>query len=87
MPKSLEELQSIAKRIRREIIEMTGKSDAIDLFLNFPVMDMNRNAIWGNPDHAPQDGIDRMNRFWGDESWKRAAYPESPQHDLFPLPA
>jgi len=42
------------------------------MFLNFPVMDM--NAIWRNPDQAPRGGVDRMNRFWGDESWKRAAY-------------
>jgi three-Cys-motif partner protein len=45
----------------------------IDLFLNFPVMDMNRNAIWREPKSAPADGIERMNRFWGDESWRQAA--------------
>ena len=43
-----------------------GQSKAIDLFLNFPVMDMNRNAIWHSPENAPTDGIERMNRFWGD---------------------
>jgi len=56
------------------------------MFLNFPVMDMNRNAIWRNPDQAPRGGVDRMNRFWGDESWKRAAYAESRQHNLFSSP-
>jgi hypothetical protein len=40
---------------------------------------MNRNAIWRSPDKAPQDGIDRMNRFWEDVSWRRAAYIESDQ--------
>ena len=30
-----------------EIMQQAGKSNAIDMFLNFPVMDMNRNAIWG----------------------------------------
>src|SRR5258708_40329670 len=59
-----------------EVIQMAGQSRAIDLFLNFPVMDMNRNAIWRTPDRASPDGIDRMNRFWGDESWKQAAYAE-----------
>jgi three-Cys-motif partner protein len=53
-----------------DIIELAGKFGAVDLFLNFPVMEMNRNAIWRNPEKTPQDGIDRMNRFWGDESWK-----------------
>jgi hypothetical protein len=35
----------------------------------FPVMDMNRNAIWKNPEKVPQSGVDRMNKFWGDESF------------------
>lgn len=66
-----------------EVMLQAGKSRAIDMFLNFPVMDMNRNAIWRNPDKAPQDGRDRMTRFWGDDSWKTAAYSENPQSNLF----
>jgi three-Cys-motif partner protein len=69
-----------------EVMLQAGQSRAVDMFLNFPVMDMNRNAIWRNPDRAPQDGLHRMNRFWGDESWKQAAYAESPQHNLFSAP-
>lgn len=64
-------------------MEMAGKSGAVDMFLNFPVMDMNRNAIWRDPGAVPQDGIDRMNKFWGDSSWRTAAYSEHPQTDLF----
>jgi three-Cys-motif partner protein len=56
------------------------------MFLNFPVMDMNRNAIWRNPDQAPQGGVERMTRFWGDASWRDAAYTTSPQQDLFSAP-
>jgi three-Cys-motif partner protein len=66
-----------------EVMLQAGQSKAIDMFLNFPVMDMNMNAIWHNPDKAPQDGIDRMNRFWGDESWREAAYAESDQGNFF----
>jgi three-Cys-motif partner protein len=69
-----------------QAIEMAGHSDAVDMFLNFPVMDMNRNAIWRNPAGVPQDGIDRMNRFWGDESWRTAAYVEHAQGDFFGTP-
>jgi three-Cys-motif partner protein len=29
-----------------EVMAQAGQSRAIDMFLNFPVMDMNRNAIW-----------------------------------------
>ena len=53
------------------------------MFLNFPVMDMNRNAIWRNPDKAPAGGVDRMNKFWGDEFWRRAAYVGSRQGNFF----
>jgi three-Cys-motif partner protein len=66
-----------------EVVFLAGQSQAIDMFLNFPVMDMNRNAIWRNPKGVPQDGIERMTRFWGDESWKKVAYLESAQGDLF----
>jgi three-Cys-motif partner protein len=69
-----------------EVMHLAGQSQAVDMFLNFPVMDMNRNAIWKNPAGIPQDGIERMNRFWGDESWKKIAYVESPQGNLFSPP-
>jgi three-Cys-motif partner protein len=69
-----------------EVMLRAGQSQAIDMFLNFPVMDMNRNAIWRSPDKGPQDGLERMTRFWGDESWKQVAYSESSQHNLFSAP-
>jgi three-Cys-motif partner protein len=49
-------------------------------------MDMNRNAIWRNPEKVPRGGIERMNRFWGDETWKEAAYADSPQFEFFSAP-
>ena len=69
-----------------EVIRMAGQSKAIDMFLNFPVMDMNRNAIWKDASKAPADGIERMNKFWGDDSWKQAAYAEAKQADMFGTP-
>ncbi len=66
-----------------EVILRAGQSQAVDMFLNFPVMDMNRNAIWRHPERVPQEGIERMNKFWGDDSWRSAAYVESKQQSLF----
>jgi three-Cys-motif partner protein len=63
-----------------------SRSEVVDLFLNVPVMDMNRNAIWREPERAPAGGIERMIRFWGDESWRQAAYARSAQQDLFSDP-
>ncbi len=66
-----------------EVMRLAGQSRAVDMFLNFPVMDMNRNAIWRNSEKVPHEGVERMNRFWGDESWRNAAYLESKQTSLF----
>jgi three-Cys-motif partner protein len=66
-----------------EVMLQAGRSRAVDMFLNFPVMDMNRNAIWRNPGKVPIGGIERMTKFWGDASWKQAAYGESLQGSLF----
>lgn len=65
------------------MILQAGQSRAVDLLLNFPVMDMNRNAIWRNPENVPKAGIERMNRYWGDESWRQAAYAEARQGSFF----
>ena len=69
-----------------EVMRQAGQSGAVDMFLNFPVMDMNRNAIWKARERAPSEGVERMTRFWGDESWIEAAYAESPQYQLFSAP-
>jgi three-Cys-motif partner protein len=66
-----------------EVMARAGQSGAIDIFLNFPVMDMNRNAIWRNPDRASKDGMGRMDRFWGDDTWRKAAYVVSAQTNMF----
>ncbi len=61
-----------------EVIEDAGELGTIDLFLNFPIMDINRNALWRNPEGVPAEGIARMNDFWGDESWRDIAYERRP---------
>lgn len=57
-----------------EVMSMAGHLGTIEIFLNFPVMDMNRNVLWHNPDKVTQSQKDRMNFFWGDETWHEAAY-------------
>jgi three-Cys-motif partner protein len=57
-----------------QVIFQAGRLGTVDMFLNFPVMDMNRNALWRNLDKVSLDRASRMTRFWGDESWKQAAY-------------
>lgn len=60
--------------LRWEVIFRAGQLGTVDMFLNFPVMDMNRNILWRNPDKVSAERSTRMTAFWGDESWKDAAY-------------
>lgn len=66
-----------------KVIETAGKMRSIDMFLHFPVADMNRNVLWRNPQGISDADIERMNIYWGDESWKKIVYGVSPQGDLF----
>jgi three-Cys-motif partner protein len=59
-----------------DVIRKAGEMKSIDLFLNFPIADMNRNVFWGNPEGVAADDIARMNAFWGDESWRNVAYEQ-----------
>lgn len=62
-------------------IESIGKARTMDVFLNFPLMDINRNAALKVLEASnPEEGA-RLTRIWGDDSWKHLAYVE--QSDLF----
>ena len=65
------------------VISTIGQMRSVEIFLNFPVADMNRNVLWHDPQRVSQAQIDRMNRFWGDDSWRKVAYKPSLQMDLF----
>lgn len=66
-----------------EVLETAGKMKSIEIFLNFPTMDMNRNALWRNPENIDKESKARMTAFWGDDSWQTAAYSTSAQQSLF----
>lgn len=56
------------------VVRTAGQLKTIDLLLHFPMMDMNMNVLWRNPDSVNPDQAARMTRYWGDESWESAAY-------------
>ncbi len=70
--------------LKWEVIQAAGQLRTIDMFLNFPVMDMNRKVIWHDPSGVRPSDIKRMDDFWGDQSWKKVAYTTS--RDLFSHP-
>jgi len=54
-----------------------------EIFLNFPLMDMNRNVLHKDLLSAEPDQIDRMNRFCGTDEWQEILYKEDNQMNLF----
>lgn len=64
-----------------KVIETAGRMKSIEIFLNFPVADMNRNVFWHNPQGVGENDIERINAYWGDDSWRQAAY--TTKNDLF----
>lgn len=63
------------------VLHTAGKMKSLEIFLNFPVADMNRNVLWRDKTNVDPKQIARMNNFWGDTSWEDAAY--SSQGNLF----
>lgn len=59
-----------------EVIEAAGKARSIEIFMNFMIMDINRNAMRKNPDKSLASKVAQMTRLWGDETWKDAGYDQ-----------
>ncbi len=57
-----------------KVIETAGQMKSIDVFLNFPVADMNRNVLRRDPEGVEDPQKARMEAFWGDDSWRDIAY-------------
>ncbi|MBZ5678166.1 MAG: three-Cys-motif partner protein TcmP [Acidobacteriia bacterium] len=59
-----------------DVIEAAGKAQSIEIFVNFMIMDINRNALRRNPDKSIKTKVDQMTRLWGDDSWLDAGYDQ-----------
>jgi three-Cys-motif partner protein len=60
-----------------EVVCKAGQMKSVEIFLNFPVMDMNMNVLWRDPDKVDKKQIARMDAFWGDDSWRHIAYQKT----------
>jgi three-Cys-motif partner protein len=56
------------------VVAEAGRLGTVDLLINFPLMDMNRNVLWHQPDRVSAEQAERMTRFWGDDTWRNVAY-------------
>lgn len=58
-----------------EVVYTAGQMRSIEIFLNFPIMDMNMNILRrSRSDMVDAEQINRMNKYWGGEVWREIAY-------------
>jgi len=56
------------------VIYQAGSMQSLDIFINFPIHDINRTVLHHDPEGVSRANIERMNAFWGDESWREVGY-------------
>lgn len=56
------------------VIREAARLRTVEVFLNFPIHDINRNVLIRNPAKMDPRQIERMDAFWGDNSWRKVAY-------------
>lgn len=61
-----------------KVIHQAGQMQTLDIFINFPIYDININVLHRDRETVLPQHIARMNAYWGDESWREIAYEESP---------
>ncbi len=60
------------------VIQKAGQMQSLDIFINFPIYDININVLHRDPKTVLPLHIERMNTYWGDKSWREVAYEKSP---------
>ena len=57
-----------------DVIYQAGKMRSIEIFYNFSVYDINRNILRRDSSKIDTKQLNRMNKAWGDDSWRKVAY-------------
>lgn len=60
------------------VIERLASTKTIEIFLNLPLMAINRACLINNPDKLTKEKVDQMNKLWGSEEWQHLTYLELP---------
>ncbi|MCF8034807.1 MAG: three-Cys-motif partner protein TcmP [Desulfarculaceae bacterium] len=56
------------------VIQEAGLMNAVDIFINFPVMDINMNVGRRDRSKVLESQVKRMDKFWGDSSWQEVMW-------------
>ena len=59
-------------------IEQIAETRALEIFLNFPVMALNRTALPNDPNTLTEAQVELMSRFWGSTEWRVDIYEQVP---------
>jgi len=59
-------------------MEKIAETRALEVFLNFPVMALNRTVLQNDPNALTEEQIARMNAFWGCPDWRDDVYGDVP---------
>lgn len=71
-------LDPFGMNVEWSTIELIAETRALEIFVNFPVMALNRTVLPNDPISLTPSQIDRMNRFWGTTEWRGDIYEEIP---------
>jgi three-Cys-motif partner protein len=66
-----------------KVVCAAGNSRAVEVFINFPIMQMNRNCKHERLSEVLPGELQAMDHFWGDQSWHATMFRPSLQQNLF----
>lgn len=70
--RALRLLDPYGLNLKWEVISQAGQLETIDMFLNFPVMGMKRNALWRDPGRVRPEGFVGLTPAGGTNPRKRS---------------
>ena len=70
-------LDPYALKVDWKVIATAGEMRSMEIFYNFMIMDANMNVLWRDPDKVDSSQATRMDKVWGDRSWRSTAYQKS----------
>lgn len=71
-------LDPFSMNVKWRTIEQIAETRALEIFMNFPVMALNRTVLPNDPNTLTDGQVKRMNRFWGSTEWRGDIYQEVP---------
>jgi len=56
------------------VVEAAGREESVEVFLNFPIMAINRTVGQRDQSRVSDESKSRMTAFWGDDSWQKVVH-------------